>query len=785
MTAEELAERLEMTGSAVEAVQKTASAFKGVKVGLVKDVSPHPSADRLRVCTLDIGQAKDLNIVCGAPNVGKGQKVPVVTVGGTLPGGVEIKMAELRGVTSEGMIASETELGLGEDASGILVLQDDPEIGTDLNNILELDDTVIDFEITPNRPDCMSMIGMAREVAVLTGVKVRTPDVKIVEVDPRSSTKASIDIKDPDLCPRYSSRIVTGLKVDKSPLWMRIRLNKAGIRPVNNLVDITNYVLVETGQPLHAFDLKILKGNKIIVRRAGKREEIETLDGVKRALTDEMLVIADAERPVAIAGIMGGADTEISASTIECLIESAYFKPSNICRTSYALDLRSEASSRFERGIDPESTLHAAERAAQMMQDIAGGRVLRGSIDEYPKRIKPTTLSLRQERVNKILGTSIEKKDMKKYLNSIEFEVTDGPEMKVTVPTFRPDIEREIDLVEEIARIYGFERIESTLPRSGGRHGGLDQKQKAVWRLRDTLVSAGLQEVITYAFIDPADLDRLAMNDPEVIGDLLKLKNPLSAEQGILRPTLLPGLMRVLRYNASYGNANMHIFEMGRTFKGQKSKDLPEEEVRAAGLLWGPWERDHWYAKSIKADFFDAKGIIQAVMERSGIDEWRLEKQEMSWLQPGQSAVIKTEGEEVGYIGKLHPAVAARYEIEGDVFIFEISADRIVGQIPAGRNVTAPSRYPSIVEDVAVIVDDTISAEQLDVVIKSAAGHILKDAELFDEYKGSHIPAGKKSMAYHLVFQAPDRTLTDQEAIQGKMQVVEVLINKVGAEIRK
>lgn len=781
MSSEELAERLEMTGTALESITKVGADFSGVITGYVKAVEQHPKADRLHLCKVDVGRGEDLSIVCGAPNVAVGQKVAVAVVGSTLPGGAKIGKAVIRDVPSEGMMASETELGLGEDASGIMVLDENIPIGVDLKEALDLDDYIIDFEITPNRPDCMSMVGIAREVAALIGGKLRMPELRLKEEEPPANSQAQVEVNDVDLCPRYSARVVTDLTVKPSPFWMRQRLVKGGIRPINNLVDVTNYVLLELGQPLHAFDLELLKDETIIVRRAKPRETIETLDGETHELSPEMLVIADKSRPVALAGIMGGANTEIRDETTRCLIESAYFTAETVCRTGYALDMRSEASSRFERGLDPNGTMFAADRAAQLMAELGGGKVLRGAIDVYPEKVAPKTITLRSARVNGILGTVLNEEEIAGTLNRIELETTVEANISVTVPTFRPDLEREIDLVEEVGRLYGYENMPSTLPSATGQHGGRTPAQYAAMTVRNTLIASGLDEIVTYAFIDPKDL---ASVDAEERWRLVKLMNPLSEEQSVLRPTLLPGLLKTIKYNTNYGQKDVQICEMGRVFAARDGSGLPDEEVRAAFALTGAWDDDEWYGDPSPVDLFDAKGIVEAVIARLGFSGATVVRASYPWLHPGKAASVMLEGKEAGYFGELHPAVRDAFDLDHDVFIGDLSVDLLVGSIPDTIRVSPPSKYPAITYDLALIVDQSVPAGDIERVIRRSGGELLRAVRLFDIYQGEQVPEGKKSMAYRVVLQSTERTLKESEGEAARSAIVQALQEELGASIR-
>ncbi|MFZ3062909.1 MAG: phenylalanine--tRNA ligase subunit beta [Actinomycetota bacterium] len=804
---ERLAEELEMTGTAVEGIEKISSLLKHVVCGEITKIRPHPQADNLVVCEVDVGKSERLSIVCGAKNISTGDRVPVALVSASLLGGRRIGKVVFRGVESQGMLCSEKELGLGEDASGILILDTKAPIGKDINDIFELDDTVVDFEITPNRADCMSMLGIAREVAAITKGRVRFPKGEVAEVETETSSKASVEIKDTKLCPRYSARVIKDLSVGSSPIWLQQRLIKAGVRPINNLVDITNYIMMETGQPLHAFDYKRLGEGKIIVRRATEGEGLTTLDGVERRLTEEMLVIADPTGPVALAGVMGGAATEIGDVTTEVLLESAYFSPRIIYHASHKLDLRSESSSRFERGIDPNGTVSAANRAARLMAELAGGKVLKGVIDVYPDPIKPWTISLRPQRVNQTLGIEMKAQDMIGILERLELRTQTAkqsqkkaslrtpnaaqtgrrpPELstiEVTVPTVRPDVEREIDLIEEVARIYGYNRIASTLPESSGKHGGLTFEQQISGLIRQTLVSAGLQEVINYTFISPQDLEKVRLPASSPLRQAVRIKNPLSEDQSILRTTLIPGLLRTISFNAGYGIEGVQIFEIGRVFHPREG-EFPDEKTMVASAITGPWQPKQWYEKAWDVEFFDLKGIVEVLLSELEIRNWELKKSDFSMFHPGRSAGIIIDGESVGLMGEIHPRVIEAHGLSKGVMAFELEEEKLVKHATLERMAVTPSRYPAISLDIAFTVDSKITAEEVEEIIRKSGGPLLQSVHLFDVYQGEPIPSGYKSFAYRLVYQSPDRTLREEEAAGNKKRVIKSLEEELGAVIR-
>ncbi|MCL6471855.1 MAG: phenylalanine--tRNA ligase subunit beta [Firmicutes bacterium] len=786
LSADELADKLNLTGTAVESVKHLGEGLGNVRVGLLLEVKPHPNADKLSVTTVNIGRPETLEIVCGAKNIKVGDKVPVALVGATLPSGIEIKPVKLRGVTSYGMLCSKAELGLGTDHAGIYILPEDVEVGAPLTEALGLDDTILELEITPNRPDCLSMIGMAREVGAITGRTIHKPSIDLVESAEKTTDIASVQILDPDLCPRYTARVIRGVKIGPSPTWMQSRLEKAGMRPINNIVDITNYVMLEMGQPLHAFDLNTIRDRKIIVRRAKNGEHIETLDGVVRELDDSMLVIADTERAIALAGVMGGANTEVSDKTVDILLESAYFEPTSIMRTSRNLGLLSESSSRFEKGTDPNGTAVAADRAAQLMAAYADGTVTQGLIDVYPKMIEPRRLPLRTDKVNAILGTKLKPDEIKKILTGLEISaevVGETTEMRVIAPSFRPDLEREIDLIEEIARIYGYNNIESTLPESGYKQGGLSERQKVAESIKDRLIATGLSEAITYSFMDPNDIDKLQIPQGDPLRWFVRLLNPLNEELSVLRTTLMANLLKVIKYNINREQYDVQIFEVGHVFWQEQGKDIPDEEVMLGIAITGAWEPDEWYDKARSVDFFDLKGIIEAVLSELNIKNWSVRHFTHPAIHPGRSAELLIGNESVGYFGELHPNAQSDFDLPR-TYVAELNFTKLIDKAVTQKEFAEIPRHPAISLDIAILVDDSIENEQVMDVIRTAGKPLLENVRLFDLYKGAGIPEGKKSMAYSMVFRAPDRTLTDQEALDVRESIVERLSRELKAEIR-
>lgn len=784
LSAAELADKLNMSGTAVEAVTYLGTKYKNFVVGLVTEVKPHPHADKLRLCKVNVGNSQTVNIVCGAPNVAKGQKVPLALPGAVLPSGLEIKKAKIRGEISEGMICSEAELELGPDATGIMVLDKEAKVGQPLAEAIGLDDWVLELEITPNRPDCLGLIGIAREVAALTGKKVKYPQITLAETAEKAEEQVAIKIFAPDLCPRYSGRVIKNVIVKPSPAWLKKRLEAVGIRSINNIVDVTNYVLMETGQPLHAFDLDLIKGKQIVVRRAHKGEVLITIDHVERRLTEEMLVIADSKRAVALAGIMGGLDSEINEKTVNVLIESAHFSASNIMRTSRTLGLMTESSLRFEKGVDVSGTIIAANRAAQLISQLADGEVLQGELDNYPQPAKPKKISFRPARANQVLGLNLEPKMALKILNSIELKTKPLTEERyeVTVPTFRVDLEREIDLIEEVARLYGLDNIPATIKLSTAKERGYSPEQKMRRQVRDLLIAIGLNEVINFSFVSEQEYANLHLPPNHPWLKKVEIANPISDEQKYLRTHFLPGLLRNLQYNFFRGQKNVQIFEVGTCFINVQPKPL--EEVVVGGVLTGKWGRPNWYGPQETVNFYDVKGILEFLCLKLNLADCHIQPVDNRIFHPGQAVELISGHEVLGWAGRVHPQIETAYDLDQPVYLFRLLVDKLVkAQAPVKRYQEIP-RFPAISLDLSLVVDEQVSWERVKNLAWQTGAPLLKEVYLFDVYRGPGIPEGKKSLAFTLTYQATDRTLTDSEVAHIQERIIRRAEKELGATLR-
>ncbi len=778
---DELAQLLTNTGFEVEEIQRISSAIKDVIVAHIVSIEKHPNADRLSLCRVSDGKSEKL-IVCGAKNMKPGDKVALALPGAILAGGRRIERAKIRGIVSDGMLCSEEELGLSEISEGIMILPGDAPVGVDINAYLGLEDFILEVNITPNRPDCMSILGIAREIAAVTGVPLSLPSIRVRECDERIEDYTRITIEDRDLCPRYAARIIRGVSIGSSPFWIRSRLERCGLRSINNVVDITNYVLLEMGHPLHAFDNDLLEGREIVVRKARPGERIVTLDGVMRDLDTGMLMICDRVKPVAIAGIMGGSNTEVSLDTKNILLESAYFNPTSIRKTSKKLGLRTEASQRFERGADPENVIAAINRASQLIVEICGGEALKGIFDVYPQDIKSPEIILRIDRACMLIGFKISAEEIKNILRRLGMNVKDETEntLKVIPPSYRRDIEIEEDLVEEIARIYGYEKIPVSLPSSEITAGSVTVREDVEALVRNTLISSGYFEVINYSFLYPEIFDDLKINHDSNYRKYVTLRNPLSRKQSIMRTTLIPGLIESMKTNINRGNRGIRIFEIGRVFFFDEGI---REEERIAGLACGGRYESLWNLKDVDIDFYDIKGVVEAIVDVLGIDNYEFYPASEAFLHPGKSAVLKINNMEVGFLGLLHPDVEERLEIH-DIFVFELDIGLLRKYFRPERTFTELPRYPSLYRDVALIVDESLFAEEVLRMIKQKKHPWIEDVKIFDVYKGDQVPPGKKSIAFRINYRSPERTLLDEEVNLVHNEIIKEVVEKFGARIR-
>lgn len=748
--AEVIAGVLSNLGIEVEGIERREADFSGVVVARVLEVRPHPAADKVRIATLDDG-GEPVDVVCGAWNFEAGATVAYARVGAVLPGGITIGEKPVRGVMSPGMICSEIEMGLGEEKGGILVLPDGyAEPGTDFAATLPYPDVVFDLSITPNRPDAMSIHGLARDLAAFYEVPVRTPTVSLSE---EGTTAARVIIEEPDRCPRFTAREVRGVRVGPSPLWVRLRLRDAGVRPISNVVDVTNYVMLELGQPLHAFDLDRITDETIVVRVAREGERLTTLDGVQRVLSADDLVIAGVDDPLGLAGIMGGGDSEVSDETTRVLIEVAHFEPTRVLLSGKRHGLRTEAVSRFERGVDPELPPVASARAAALTAELAGGTVVGGFVDEHPRPHESPVIALAVSEARRLLGADISGELQRAYLTRLGFAVTGTDPLMVVVPSFRPDVTRPADLVEEIARLHGYDNIPARLV--AGRGGGLGPLQRMVRTARSTMVGAGFFEVLSFDFLAGTSLEGLRLDGDDIRSHPIRLRNPLNEEQEFLRTTLLPGLLDGLRRNAARHRSDAALFEVGSVFL-RGDGELPDQPRHLAFAATG--RRGARAEGSYEAR--DAVGVAQVLLDALGHPA-SIVQDSVPGLHPGRSAYVEVAGRRIGSVGELDPLVSAAWDLEDRVIVGEVDLTGLETSAPV--RFAPPSSYPPVVFDLAFDLAEEVAAASLTEVVTAAAGPFLESLEIFDVFRGEPLDAGRKSVAVRLTFRAPDRTMVDDE----------------------
>lgn len=786
LSPEELAHLLTMLGLEVEGMRTIGSDMDDIIVARVEEKNQHPNADKLSLCKVDNGR-EILSVVCGAQNFKAGDMVALAQVGAVLPGDFRIKKSKIRGEESCGMLCSERELGLSAESDGIMILDPQSRIGVPLFESLGLKDTIFEIGLTPNRADCLSVIGIAREIGAKLGTKVRYPVHSVPEEGLPVEQIATVQVEDSAGCPRYTARFVSGCTIGPSPAWLVNRLTAVGMRSINNVVDITNYVLLEYGHPLHAFDFKLLAGGKIIVKRAGEGDAFTTLDGQERVLSPDDLTICDGEKPVALAGIMGGQNSEINDATTDILIESACFEPTMVRRTSKRLGIHTESSHRFERGADVGNLTRPLDRAASLMAELAGGRVSTGILDVYPEPAAPRSITLRLERVNQMLGLELSTTEVEIILLNLEFGVTvaDDGLFSITVPTFRVDIEREIDLIEEIARLNGYENIPATMPRVRINSDRPSRRRALESKVRDLLVSNGLSEIVNYSFINPSAIEKVLLGEDDARRNMLPILNPLTEEQSVMRTSLLPGLLDVACRNASFRLMDLQLFEMRRIYLPVEGSELPDEPLHAAGLLTGARDQAGWNRGRELVDFYDVKGIVENIVAALNLsDVSYIASMTESYYHPGKSCAAVAGGTRFATMGELHPAVQETYGFDQPLYYFEIDLEKLVSLSSGTLSVTAPPRFPDTFRDIAMLIDNELETGTVLDCIRSNRIKELGKVELFDVYTGSHVPDGQKSIAVRIRYCSQDRTLTDEEVNRLHQKVIESLKKKINVAVR-
>ncbi len=772
---------LTMSGSKVEGYEIEGSEITNVVVGKLLSVVPHENSDHLVVCQVEVGKEAPIQIVTGASNVNAGDIVPVALDGSTLPGGIKIKKGKLRGVESNGMLCSLGELGLDKRdfpyaiEDGIFIMQEDCEIGEDIHTAIGLNDTSVEFEITSNRPDCLSVTGLARETAATYNLPLNIPTPSFKGVDGDINEMLKVDIINTEKCQRYCAGIVKNVKIGPSPRWMRERLRASGVRPINNFVDITNYVMLEYGQPMHAFDLRYVEGAHINVRNAVNGEKIMTLDGVERTLTEDMLVIADDKKPVAVAGVMGGEYSGIMDDTTTVVFESAYFEPTQVRRTSKALKLKSDASMRYEKGVDRLISMTCLNRAFQLVEELGAGEVVRTVIDcDYTDKT-PACVEFNSQWINDFLGTDIPEADMIDYLNRLGFTV-DGD--KVTAPSFRIDIECKADIAEEVARIYGYNNIPSSEFR-GVAEAELTAEQKFTKKLRNTMASLGGYEIATFSFVSPKYLDKINLPADSKLRNTVTIINPLGEDTSVMRTSTIPSMLEVLSFNYNNRNEKACLFEISKEYLPVEGQELPNEPDR---LTLGMYGGD--------ADFYDIKGIVETALAEMGIKDVEYVRandsdafDEKSAMHPGRSAVIIKDGAALGIMGEIHPEVQETYEFGTKVYVAKLNIPEMMQTAVTEITYKQLPKFPASTRDLSLICDDEIPVAELEKAIKNACGKILEKVTLFDVYKGKQIEEGKKSVSYSLTLRSHEGTLTDEQADSAVKKALKAL-SAIGAELR-
>lgn len=778
------AEDMTLSGSKVEITEIEGEEISNVVVGRVVEIKRHENSDHMWICQVDVGEEAPIQIVTGAQNVSQGDLVPVAKHNSTLPGGVKITKGKLRGEKSNGMLCSYKELGMTDNdwpysvVDGIFLLNSDPDLkakdlkpGDDIRTAIGLDDHVVEFEITPNRPDCLSVIGLAREAAVTYG-KTMAQHEPVVKGGGIGNLTELLDVETPatDLCPRYTARMVRNVKIGPSPKWMRDRLRASGVRPINNIVDITNYVMLEYGQPMHAFDYRYVNGGKIVVRRAEDGETLTTLDGNVRQLNSSMLVIADEHRAVGLAGIMGGENSEIVEDTVDVVFESANFNGTSIRRTALALGMRTEASAKFEKGLDILNTLPAVNRACELVEMLGAGEVLDGTIDILNFVPQPKQLKLRADKINALLGTDIDAAEMCRILQELGFGV-DGD--IITVPSWRGDVEHYSDLAEEVARFYGYNQIPTTAMTGVTTRGGYSPEQMLERSLGTVCRSLGYDEIITYSFISPTYYDKIRLPEDSPLRKSMKIMNPLGEDTSIMRTTVMPSMLEILTRNYNYRNKEAHLYELGRTYF-EREDGMADEPKHLSLGIYGPEE-----------SFFTLKGAVETILDSIRAEDatYVAEKSDPSY-HPGRCAKVYVNGQEVGTLGQIHPLVAANYGVDAELYYADLKFDALFASRGADPEYQPLPKFPAVTRDIAVLVDKAVTVGAMESSIQAAAKGLLKDVTLFDIYEGAKLPTGKKSVAFNLVLRADDRSLTAQEADDEVNLVLERLKKDFDAMLR-
>ncbi len=784
----ELAERLTMTGVEVETLDPVGHSLQDIVAAKILSVSRHPEADRLFLCHVDVGDG-EVPVVCGAPHLRKGMLVPMALPGTRLPGGMKVKESRIRGERSVGMLLAEDEMGLTDDHTGVMTLPPDLSPGTRVSEALSLEDWALDIDVTPNRPDCASVMGIAREIAAFTGQRLKRPEIRMTPGPTSIEDLTQVHIDDPKGCPRYAAGVIRGVTLSPSPFWLRYRLHVSGVRAINNIVDVTNYVLLETGHPLHAFDYDRLRENRIVVRRAKEGEVFTTLDGQSHTLNGEALMICDAERAVALAGIMGGLNSEIYEGSTNVLVESAFFDPVTIRRGAKRLGLATEASYRFERGADIEGVLYALQRALMLIAQLGGGEVAKGLIDNYPNPHIPPVIDLRVDRANDLLGFSISQETVAGYLKALEMEVqeVETNRLRVTPPSFRVDLTREVDLIEEVARMEGFDKISVTFPSIRPSDEVDPPEHVTAETVREIMVGLGFNEVINYSFVSPDTADLLGAGEESPFRSFVPILNPLTVDQSVMRTSLVPGILETIKTNVVYGEKDLRLFEWGKVFTHMETNTLPREEPFLAAVMTGSLNQKQWYCEEKGVDFYDIKGSFEALLRALGLRDVLFKRGDMPpYYNPEISSLIRFSDAVIGYVGQIRPAVMARFDLEDTTaYLFELDINALLGRMPEGISFEPLAKFPAVFRDISLVVKKQVESIKIQEIVKREGGDLVESVRLYDLYEGGKMDAAEKAMTLRVCYRSRQGTLEGKEVNRLHEAITERIRQETGARLRE
>ncbi|MCU0594894.1 MAG: phenylalanine--tRNA ligase subunit beta [Desulfobacterota bacterium] len=788
LSVDDLADLLTMAGLEVEAREPLGRSLEEVVAARVLSVRPHPGADALWLCDVDAGHGS-VQVVCGAPNVRAGMMTPMAPPGTKLPGGMEIKESRIRGEASVGMLLAEDEMGLTDDHTGVMVLPESLAPGAPVAQALSLEDWALEIGLTPNRPDCACVIGIAREIAALTKGKLRKPEIRDKESGRRIETLTSVTLDDPEGCPRYAAGMICGFELKPSPFWMRYRLHVSGIRGISNVVDVTNYILLEMGQPLHAFDYDRLKENRIVVRKARDGEVFTTLDGKTHTLNRDNLMICDGQRPVALAGVMGGLNSEIFSESKNVLIESANFDAITVRRSSKRLGLSTEASYRFERGVDIGGVVPALRRAMMLISELGGGEVIQGIIDNYPAPRQPVEIDLRVDKTNRFLGTDLSQDTIKAYLQALEMEVEprDANVLRVAAPLFRVDLTRDWDLMEEVARMEGYDRIPVTMPAIRPSDEKESPEMSLGDRVRDILVGLGFSEVISFSFVAPESADSLGAEKDSPLRSFVPLLNPLTVDQSVMRTSLVPGLLAAVKTNLSYGEKDLRLFEWGRVFIRREGKDLPEERLALTGLITGLANPKEWHREERASDFYDAKGAAEALLKALGLRSPAFERGNTPpWYSKETASLIRLAGQGLGIVGQLSAEALKRFDVDApEVFAFEIDGSVLLRQATGQRTFEPLAKFPAVYRDLSIVAKRSVESAKIQEIILRVGGGLVESVSLFDLFKGGKIDPSEKALAFRICYRSRESTLDGKDINKLHESIVQSIGKETGARLRE